>query len=152
PGPRPRPWHVRRGRSPASLQHLRLEVHGALAQHHPRRGRSSGPEWRAAQSARIYRVMSLPRKVRLSGIMSVVIALVVAFVWWVFIVPQYKDYKERKQRKEKLATIRPPAGARLTHIENFPQVAVASYSSETDCSSIEAYYQEEFPKHGFVYS
>ena len=96
--------------------------------------------------------MSLPRKVRLSGIISVVIALVAVFVWWVFIVPQYKGYKERKQRKEKLATIRPPAGARLAHIEDFPQVAVASYSSESDCSSIEAYYQEEFPKHGFVYS
>jgi hypothetical protein len=86
--------------------------------------------------------------------MSVVIALVVVFVWWVLIVPKYKDYKEEKQRRERLATIRLPAGARLAYIENFPHAAIttASYSSESDCAAIEAYYREEFPKRGFVYS
>jgi hypothetical protein len=108
--------------------------------------------------------MPVTRKVRLSGIMSVVTALAVVFVWWVLIVPhttRYKDYMEERQMKARLKTITPPADARLTDIQilrwrdpNLPHMtsAMALYSSKSDCSAVEAYYKEEFAKHGFVYS
>ena len=49
PRSRPRPWHDRHLRTPASLLAARLEVHHALAQHHPRRRRSRAAQRRTAQ-------------------------------------------------------------------------------------------------------
>jgi hypothetical protein len=101
------------------------------------------------------------RKQQRIGILSIIASLLAVCVWWIYVVPataQFKAYKHKTQIRAKLYNIEPPRGARILSMETTnlstqtnQLMAIGTYSALSECSTVIAYYKDEFPKHGFIF-
>lgn len=101
--------------------------------------------------------MDATSKVRRTGLISLVAALVLVAAFWGVYAARHRPRKPRSAEElvEQLKTISPPEGSqRIGSIgpihQDYYQLAVSIYGTDSSCETIAAYYKKEFARHGFV--
>ena len=104
--------------------------------------------------------MEPARKRRRNSIAIVTTVLLVVCAWWLLLFSRtelYKNYTAKSDLEKTLRAIPPPAGAKLVKIEAMSApsplrtAVVGFYTAHTGVETVESYYRQEFPRHGFVY-